>query len=416
MASSSHNHDLLVSEANNQATNSRRYAYKAVLGEGSFGSVLKATDKSTNEDVAIKIIKIKKSFLEKIMFFKTPASLKQGIKEALMLTHLQQENIIAIRDHFKFRKSAFKSGLAIVMEYCPGGNLQKYLEGLAIRGERTTVERRLSWFKQLASALAFIHHKDVAHRDLKPENILIGRDGQLKVVDVSIAKTLYDNQQLQGSYQEYMETYYASTCPYMASEAFYECYTISSDVFSMGLVMFAIGELPYNPQLTGSDTKLMPIVQYEGHKDYLDRFLHNFHTKVNQSSTKLMNATHCPSDERELLDSMLRYDHHQRPPANKVLEVLNSMIEKQRSKHEEAERRHREEEARRRGKKGYEAKRRTNESENTDEQGGAAFQEYMRIAMIQKIPTVLRDFRVHVAFILICILILLLLIIILLLL
>ena len=60
MASYSHNHDLLVSEANNRASSSGRYAYKAVLGEGNFGSVLKATDNSTNEDVAIKIIRIKK--------------------------------------------------------------------------------------------------------------------------------------------------------------------------------------------------------------------------------------------------------------------------------------------------------------------------------------------------------------------
>ena len=35
----------IVNKANNRATNSGRYAYKAVLGEGSFGSVLKATDK-----------------------------------------------------------------------------------------------------------------------------------------------------------------------------------------------------------------------------------------------------------------------------------------------------------------------------------------------------------------------------------
>ena len=112
------------------------------------------------------------------------------------------------------------------MEYCPGGNLQKHLEGLAIQGERTTEEGHLSWFKQLASTLAFIHHKDFAHRDLKPENILIEHDGQLKVADVSIVKTLYDHQQPQESYQEYMETY-AGTCPYMASEVFNKRYTIT---------------------------------------------------------------------------------------------------------------------------------------------------------------------------------------------
>ena len=236
------------------------------------------------------------------------------------------------------------------MEYCPGGNLQKHLEGLAVRGERTTEEGRLSWFKQLASALAFIHHKDFAHRDLKPENILIGRDDQLKVADVGIAKTLYDHLEAQGSYQEYVETA-IGTYPYMAPEVFNEHYTISSDVFSMGLVMFVICELPYNPRRTGP--KLLPIVQYKGHEDCLGYFLHSFHGQVgllDQNSTKLMNAMHCPSDELELFDSILEYDHHRRPTASKVLEQLKS-IEKQRRERrerEEAERRRREEEARRR--------------------------------------------------------------------
>ena len=48
-------------------------------------SVLKATDKSTDEDVAVKIIKAKKSVIEQILFYKTSASIKQGRKEALIL-------------------------------------------------------------------------------------------------------------------------------------------------------------------------------------------------------------------------------------------------------------------------------------------------------------------------------------------
>ena len=128
-----------------------------------------------------------------------------------------------------------------------------------------------------------------------------------------------------------METY-ASTCPYMASEVFNEHYTISSDIFSMGLVMFAICELPYDPQREGA--KLMPIAKYEGYKeDGLGHFLHEYHVKaqlLNQKSTSLMNAIHCPSDELELFDSMLQYNHHLRPTANEVLEQLES-IERQRS-------------------------------------------------------------------------------------
>ena len=145
------------------------------------------------------------------------------------------------------------------MEYCPGGNLQSHLEGLAAQVKHITEEGRLSWFKQFASALEFIHHKDIAHRDLKPENILIGGDGQLKVADVGIAKTLYDQLEAQGSYQKYMETA-AGTLPYMAPEVFSEHYTINSDIFSMGLVMFVICELPYDPRQTNA--KLVPIVQH----------------------------------------------------------------------------------------------------------------------------------------------------------
>jgi serine/threonine protein kinase len=330
----------IVNKANNRATNKGRYDYKSVLGEGSFGHVLKATDKSTNEDVAVKIIKAKKSIIEQILFFKTSAYIKQGKKEISILTDLQHPNITAIQDNFTFRKSAFKSGLAIVMEYCPGGNLQTHLEGLAVRGERTTEEGRLSWFKQLASALAFIHHKDFAHRDLKPANILIGRDGQLKVADVGIAKTLYDHLEAwQGSYQKYMETA-VGTYPYMAPEVFNEHYTISSDVFSMGLVMFVTCELPYNPRRTGA--KLLPIVQCKGYEDFLGYFLHRFHGQLDQNSTSLMNAMNCPSDELELFDSMLQYDHHRRPTASKVLEELKRIEKERREKREEDERRRRE--------------------------------------------------------------------------
>ena len=99
----SYSHKQLVSEANDRATNNERYTYKCILGEGTYGRVLKATDNSTDEDVAVKIIKAKKSLFEKIMFFMTPASLTQGRKEALILTHLQHENITAIRDHFRIR-------------------------------------------------------------------------------------------------------------------------------------------------------------------------------------------------------------------------------------------------------------------------------------------------------------------------
>ena len=95
--------------------------------------------------------------------------------------------------------------------------------------------------------MEYIHRRGITHRDLKPANILVDAADNLKVADVEIAKTLYNKQTAGGSCQEYiyLETV-ADARPYLVPEVFGEHYSISSDIFSMGLVVFVICELP-NP-------------------------------------------------------------------------------------------------------------------------------------------------------------------------
>lgn len=325
----------------------------------------------SNQIVAVKIIKAAKSITERVLLFKTPGSVRQARREVNMLYDLRHQNIVTIRDHFEFRKKSVKDGLAIVMEYCSGGNLQQRLEELAADPERAhmTKESRMCWYKQLASALQFIHERDIAHRDLKPANILIDSEDRLKIADVGLAKTVYDELTSGGSYQEYMETA-AGTRPYMAPEVFDEHYTISSDVFSMGLVMFAICELPQNldPPI------VVPIAKYGPYQDGLGIVLHNF-GQVAHKSTSLLNVQHCPTDERELFDDMLQSSYHKRPTATDVVAKLQDIEERRRREQEqqlreelEAERRKREEqeqelEAERRRREHAERKLREKENE-----------------------------------------------------
>ena len=347
----------VVREANDKATNGGRYSYDGVLGEGSFGTVLKARNK-LNDTVAVKIIKAKKSIVE-FLLSKKPATGKQGRREVGLLIDLQHDNVIAIRDHFEFQMQRMTTGLAIVMEYCPGGNLQERLEKLIAQGKRLTEEKRLDWYQQFASAIEYFHGRGIVHRDLKPANILVDAADNLKVADVGIAKTLYDKLTADGSYQQYMKMV-AGTFPYMAPEVFGEHYTKSSDIFSMGLVMFVTCELP-NP--------LIPVTRLgQG----LGVLMHGDRFAQSKKASSLLKAQNCPSDEMELFDDMLQYKYDNRPNAANVVKRLKDIEERR-----EAEKR-REEERRMEEKRREEERRWIEESRRRQEQQPQGWWEWLR--------------------------------------
>lgn len=121
----------IVNRANTIATKNNRYSYKSTLGKGSFGTVLKAYNKCTREDVAVKIIEVRRNFAEILLFFLlTPADLQQGRREVNLLRDLQHEKIVAFRDGVEFTST---TGLAIVMEYCPGGTFKHILKNLQMK-------------------------------------------------------------------------------------------------------------------------------------------------------------------------------------------------------------------------------------------------------------------------------------------
>lgn len=91
------------------------------------------------------------------------------------------------------------------------------------------------YFKQLISAIEYLHSKGIAHRDLKPENLLLDEHDNLKVSDFGLA-TIY---RLQG--KERCLEKRCGTLPYVAPEVLLCAYHAEpADIWSCGIILVAL--------------------------------------------------------------------------------------------------------------------------------------------------------------------------------
>ncbi|GMT02326.1 hypothetical protein PENTCL1PPCAC_24500, partial [Pristionchus entomophagus] len=89
------------------------------------------------------------------------------------------------------------------------------------------------WFRQIVSAVAYIHEKGFIHRDLKPSNILFDRANSPKICDLGITTELthLDGQEITNTYTN------IGSALYMAPEQRIWRYTSKVDVFALGLIL-----------------------------------------------------------------------------------------------------------------------------------------------------------------------------------
>jgi len=157
----------------------QRYELKRILGRGGMGVVWLAHDGKLDTEVALK-------FLPEVVVLDPKAmdELKREAKRNLQITH---PNIVRIYDFVDDPSSA-----AIAMEFVDGQTLSKL--GLEQPGGVFSPEKLLPWIEQLAQALGYAHEKaKIVHRDLKPANLMIAGDGDLKVTDFGIARSIADS-------------------------------------------------------------------------------------------------------------------------------------------------------------------------------------------------------------------------------
>src|SRR6185437_1831403 len=95
---------------------------------------------------------------------------------------------------------------------------------------------------EIADALAFAHDHDLVHRDVKPQNVLLTPDGDAKVTDFGIARSLDVEQGVTQTGTVLGTSNYLS--PEQASG---KPTTPSTDVYSLGVVLYELlaGDVPF---------------------------------------------------------------------------------------------------------------------------------------------------------------------------
>jgi serine/threonine-protein kinase len=137
------------------------------------GRVYRAFDQKIEEEVALKLIRP-----EVAADKRTVERFRNEIKTARKITH---KNVCRMHDMGEEGKSLF-----ITMEYVRGEDLKSL-----IRQTRTlTVGTAVSIARQVAEGLGEAHRLGVVHRDLKPGNIMIDKEGNAKIMDFGIARSL----------------------------------------------------------------------------------------------------------------------------------------------------------------------------------------------------------------------------------
>jgi predicted Ser/Thr protein kinase len=193
-----------------------RYELLGEVGRGGMGIVYKARDRETGDLVALKVMKPE--------IAADQAAVERFKNELLLARKITHKHVCRIHELLRFGDT-----VAISMEYIEGESLRAFLRRYGSASIRTGIE----WARQNCAALAEAHAQGVVHRDLKPENIMITGDGEVKVMDFGMARSLAADTLATATI--------SGTPAYMSPEqAQGKKADARSDIYSLGMVMYEL--------------------------------------------------------------------------------------------------------------------------------------------------------------------------------
>jgi serine/threonine protein kinase len=210
------------------------YELLEVLGDGTSGQVRRAIHRQTGQEVAVKVISLRRKL-----------DMSAMEREVQLMKKLDHPYITSLKDVFVQPAVA----MYIVMELVKGGDL---FDQIVQKTRYSEVEARRT-MRRLLSAVFYLHEtKNIVHRDLKPENVLCCSPTEVKLADFGLAKIVK---------ADGLKTF-CGTPAYFAPEVLQRRSTVAgqgrygkpADIWSLGTILYILlsGRPPFDADLDES--------------------------------------------------------------------------------------------------------------------------------------------------------------------